>query len=255
VFNRITENWRWSHYWFGKTGIDDVYAGGKAITALIFWNKSESQPIRGLCSPELALCVAYSGIYLDPAERRMSMGSAGSLQQAFESFITSGLRDSTHIAPVDRLSPADFQTEQKSVTLPALGPPSSITNRVMPEGVARNAEKVKRVFRCWGVEAETRPQGCTGTLVFAFYGENDPYWFVLRACSTACEFRGEAVEMLRRGDRGWEVTSAGFVNGAQEVERLKQQIKSRNVAASSLASPRSHLAGVGTVQSVAIAPR
>jgi hypothetical protein len=80
VFNRITENRRWSHYWFGKTGIDDVYAGGKAITALIFWNKSESQPIRGLCSPELALCVAYSGIYLDPAERRMSKGSAGSLR-------------------------------------------------------------------------------------------------------------------------------------------------------------------------------
>ncbi len=45
------------------------------------------------------------------------------------------------------------------------------------------------------------------------YGEKDPRWFVLRSCSTACEFKGEAVEMLRRGDRGWEVTSAGLVNG------------------------------------------
>jgi hypothetical protein len=26
VFDRIVENWRWSHYWFGKTGLDDVYA-------------------------------------------------------------------------------------------------------------------------------------------------------------------------------------------------------------------------------------
>src|ERR1700680_2775768 len=71
VFGRIVENLRWSHYWFGKTGIDDVYVEGKRISALIFWNKSESQPIRGLCSSEISLCVAYSGIYLDPAERRM----------------------------------------------------------------------------------------------------------------------------------------------------------------------------------------
>jgi hypothetical protein len=27
--------------------------------------------------------------------------------------------------------------------------------------------------------------------------------------------------MLRRGDHGWEVTSAGFVGGSQQVERLK----------------------------------
>ena len=75
VLERIAENWRWSHYWSGKTGIDDVYAEGKKISALVFWNESQSQPIRGLCSSELSLCVAYSGVYLDPAERRIPMAA------------------------------------------------------------------------------------------------------------------------------------------------------------------------------------
>jgi hypothetical protein len=225
VFNRITENWRWSHYWFGKTGIDDAYVEGQRITALIFWNKSGSQPIRGLCSSDLALCIAYSGVYLDPAARRMPIGTNVDVQQAFASFISSGLRDSSHILAVEGVSPADFEAVQRVVTLPVLEPPTSTTTRVTPAGASREAERIKRVFTCWGVEAETRPQGCTGNLVFAYYGENDPYWFVLRSCSTACEFKGESVEMLRRGDRGWEITSAGFVDSPKEVERLKQQIE------------------------------
>lgn len=226
VFDRLVENWRWSHYWFGKTGLDDVYVEGKKITALMFWNKSESQPIRGLCSSELSLCIAYSGVYLDPAERRMSIAPGATPQQAFSSFVSSGLSDSSHMLAVEGLNVTDFQVEQKSITLPILEPPSSITRRAVPEEAAREAERVKRTFSCWGVEAKTRPRGCTGGLVFAFYGDADPYWFVLRSCSTACEFKGESVEMLRRGDRGWDVTIGGFINSPkEEVERLKQQIE------------------------------
>ena len=143
--------------------------------ALIFWNKSKSQPIAGW-PPDLSTCVAYSGVYLDAVERRMPIAPNVASQQ--------------------------------------------------PKAASREAEKVKRRFGCWGVEAETRPQGCTGNLVFAYYGESDPYWFVLRSCSTACKFKGESVETLRRGDRGWDVTVGGFINNPkEEIERLKRQIE------------------------------
>jgi len=75
------------------------------------------------------------------------------------------------------------------------------------------------------MKAEAKPNGCSGSLVFAYYGPEDPDWFVLRSCSTACEFKGEAVEMLQRGDREWELTSAGFVENPSDVERLKRQIE------------------------------
>lgn len=226
VFSRISENWRWSHYWFGKTGIDDVYAAGKKVSVLIFWNNNGIQPVRGLCSSDLSLCVAYSGVYLDPAQRRMPIGQNVDTQQGFATFVSSGFWDASHIGAVDGLSLADFQVQQKSVTLPVLEPPTSITTRATPAGAFREAEKIKRLFSCWGVKAETHPRGCTGALVFAYYGENDRYWFVLRACSMACEFKGESVEMLSRGDREWEVTSGGFMGGPRaEVERMKQQIE------------------------------
>ena len=63
-------------------------------------------------------------------------------------------------------------------------------------------------------------------MVFAHHGENDPYWFVLRSCSSACEFKGESVEMLRRGDHGWDGTVGGLINNPkEEIERLKRQIE------------------------------
>jgi hypothetical protein len=103
VSDRIVENWRWTRFWFGKTGIDD-YAAGRRVSALAFWNSDNSRPLRGLRSSELGVC--------------------------------------------------------------------------------------------------------------------------LRSCSKACESAGETVEMLRRGDHRWEVTSAGFIDGPKaEVERLKQQIE------------------------------
>ncbi len=226
VFERIVENWRWSHYWFGKTGLDDAYVPGKKISALIFWNRSEDQPIRGLCSSELGRCVAYAGIYLDPHERQVPLALGTSLQQAFASWVNGGLRDPSFLVGVQGFAAADFQSETKSLTLPAWEPPSSITQRTFREEARRQAEKIRRTFGCWGVEADTRPQECGGSLVFAFYGDNDPYWFVLRSCATACEFKGESVEMLRRGDHGWDVTVGGFINSPkEEVERLKQQIE------------------------------
>ena len=226
AFDRIIENWRWSHYWFGKTGIDDVYVEGKKISALIFWNKNDGQPIRGLCSTDLSLCAAYSGVYLDPLERRMQMAANVTARQAFESFIKSGLGDSSHILAVKGLRPADFQIEEKSVTLPTWEMPAPIANHKIPADAASEAARVKRLLGCSGGATETRPRGCGGTLVFAFYGAADPYWFVLRSCSTACEFGGDAIEELTRGDHGWEVTSGGFINTPKtEVERLKQQIQ------------------------------
>lgn len=224
--DRIVENLRWTYYWFGKTGIEHVYAEGKTISALVFWHKNDSPPISGLCSTDISICVAYSGVYLDPAERQMPIGQSVTSQQAFAAFISSGLRDASHRLAVEGLSPNDFQIEQRSITLPVLEPPSSIVTRVVPEEATREAEKVRRLFGCWGVEAETRPRGCMGSLVFAYYGARDPYWFVLRACAMTCEFKGESVEMLRRGDHGWEVTSGGFIGSPKaEVDRLKQQIE------------------------------
>lgn len=228
VYNRIVENWRWSHYWFGKTGIDDVYVEGKKISALIFWTRNDSQPISGLCSADLFLCVAYSGVYLDPLERRMQMAPNVTTQQAFESFVKSGLGDSSHILAVRGLHPADFQIEEKSITLPAWALPASISGRRTPAEAASESARLKRLLGCGGAAIETGPPGCSGALVlvFAYYGATDPYWFVLRSCATACEFGGDAIQELTRGDRGWEVTSGGFINTPKaEVERLKQQIQ------------------------------
>src|SRR5690242_18551835 len=87
VFDRIVENWRWSRFWSGTTGIDDVYIEGKKFAALVFWTKNDSRPIRGLCSTELLACVAYSGVYLDPRARRMPITSNATPEQAFTSFV------------------------------------------------------------------------------------------------------------------------------------------------------------------------
>ena len=225
VYDRIVENWRWSHYWFGKTGIDDVYVEGKKISALIFWNKNDSQPIRGLCSTDLSLCVAYSGVYLDPLERRIQMARGATAPQAFESFVKSGLGDSSHILAVGGLRPADFQFEEKSVTLPAWDLPASILQKRVPAEATRESARLKRLYGCESSESKSRSRACGGTLVFAFYGPADPYWFMLWTCPSGCGSDGDAIQELTRGDRGWEVTSGGAINSPKaEVERLKQRI-------------------------------
>jgi len=81
------------------------------------------------------------------------------------------------------------------------------------------------VFGCWGAKSKARPPRCTGGFLFAYYGEADPYWLVLRSCSATCEFKGDAVEMLRRGDHDWEATSAGYVDRGDDIKRLKMLIE------------------------------
>jgi hypothetical protein len=226
VVDRIVETWRWSHYWFGKTGIDGSYAAGRKVSALVFWNDNENRPMRGLCSSELGACLVYSGAYLDPAPRRMEIAPNVSARQAFMAFVTDGFRDSSHILAIEGMRAADFQSQETSIILPTLEAPTAISHRDVPAEARTEAEKVKQVFRCSDAQNETPTEGCSGSLVFAFYGPEDPYWFVVRSCSEACEFKGESVEMLRRGDHGWEVTSAGFIDRPKaEVERLKQQIE------------------------------
>lgn len=226
VIDRITETWRWSNYWFGKTGIEVPYATGQTVSALVFWNGNEIQPLRGLCSSELGACMVYAGVYLDPAPRRMKIAPGVGLRQAFMTFIGDGFRDSSHILAIKDMTAADFQIQEKSVILPALEAPSAILRREIPADAQTEAEKVKQVFRCADPQNKAPADGCSGSLAFAYYSADDPYWFVLRSCSEACEFKGESVETLRRGDHGWEVTSAGFIDSPKaEVERLKQQIE------------------------------
>jgi hypothetical protein len=225
VYGRIVENWRWTHYWFGKTGIDDVYSEGKRITAVIFWSEGHGQPIRGLCSVDISLCVAYSGVHLDPKARRTQIPANVTAREAFFSFVKSGLSDPTHLLSTGGLRVEDFQFEEQSVSLPILTPPTAIARHEVQPEANDEAARVKRAFRCTG-SADAAPGTCSGGLVFAYYGSADPYWFVLRSCSSACEFRGEAVEELTRGDRHWTNTIGGFINQPRaEVERLKEQIE------------------------------
>jgi hypothetical protein len=227
AFDRLVEGWRWSRYWFGSSGIDDVYTPGKNITALLFWTKKDRRPKTGMCSSDLSLCIAYSGPYLSPHVERTQIDSKTPLRQAFASFVNNGFDgDESYMSANDRLHPADFASEEKTVTLPALDPPSSVVTRAVPDEASREAQRLKRLLGCGPLDAGNSPSSCSGTLVFAFYGTADPYWFVWRTCSTACQFGGDAIEELTRGDAGWEVTSGGFVNTPKaEVERLKEQVQ------------------------------
>src|ERR1700688_3753341 len=87
AFGRLVENWRWSRYWFGSSGIDDVYKPGTKIAALLFWTKKDRRPKTGLCSFDLSLCVAYSGPYLNPHTERIQIRPGESLQETFKSFV------------------------------------------------------------------------------------------------------------------------------------------------------------------------
>jgi hypothetical protein len=227
VFGRLVEGWRWSRYWFGSTGIDDVYTAGKNIEALVFWTKKDRRPKSGLCSSDLSLCIAYSGPYLSPHVERSHIDPKTPIKQAFISFVTNGFGgDESYMNASGQLHPTDFDSEEIAVTLPAVDAPASILTRTVPQGASQEAQRLKRLLGCAPLDAENHLDSCTGTLVFAFYGPTDPYWFVSRTCSTACPFGGDAIQELTRGDTGWEIRSAGFVNTPRaEVERLKAQVQ------------------------------
>jgi hypothetical protein len=226
VITTLTENWRWSRYWFGEIGIDDVYVEGKKIAAVVFWNDSLTQPVIGICSLDLLLCVAHSSIYLDPSSRRMSITSNITAQQAFQSFAANGFRDSSHSLRIADVGPSDFHLEEQSLTLPVLTPPSSIINRQVAPEALQEAKRIAPLIACARNSAVRQDVGCSGRLVFGYYGSRDPYWFVLRECSSSCAFKGETILELRRGDRGWEVSSGGVIDRPKsEVDRLKTQIQ------------------------------
>jgi len=86
IFDSITDNWRWSHYWFGRSAVDDVYVEGKNVTAALFWTKTGKPPIKGVCSAGLALCAAYVGEQLDPRERLIRISPTADPRDAFASW-------------------------------------------------------------------------------------------------------------------------------------------------------------------------
>jgi len=225
VFDRLAENWRWSRYWFGKTGIEDVYSEGKRVSVLMFWTKGTRRSKSGFCSTELSLCVALTGPYLDPSPERMHVDKSIDLIDAFRLFVQSDFGGAeSYLSSAERLSAIDFETNETFVTLPPLTPPASVLQKVVPLEALEEADRLKQLLGCGGRGRGAPALPCSGTLVFAFYGPADPYWFVLRTCSDACQFRGSTVQELTRGDRGWEITSRGYVSGS-DVEHLKQQIE------------------------------
>ena len=136
------QNWRWSHYWFGATGIDDVYVEHQRINALVFWSKQSADEIRGICSTELTICVAYIGRYFDPKERRMSIDSSVGTSAAFIDFVKSGFRDASHPLNIPGLHIEDFSSQMISMTLPDLGPPDSIAKRNIPQQAFAEAQTI-----------------------------------------------------------------------------------------------------------------
>ncbi len=266
IIDHLAENLRYCRYWFGTTDIDDVYEEGKQISALIFWTRTGRPSRVGFCSTDLSRCIATSGARLSPEITQKPIDRDLTPRAAFESFVNSGIDGNTlklfpriepRPAPIEptpapiapptgnadltipaiprgygfplpeRLKLADFEFEEKSITMPPLGLPNSISRRVIPGEAPREAKRLRREFVCWEVDNK-RPPGCTGSLAFAYYNEADPYWFVLRTCSPACpsRFRGESIQFLTRRVWGWAVTSGGHMNSPKdEVARFKQKIE------------------------------
>ena len=262
VFDQIMENLRYSRYWYGTPSIGDGYAEGKQVSALIFWTKKDRRSKIGLCFSNLRSCFATRGDQIVPEMEQMSIGRSLTAKEAFESFVENGLDANTikilpqivqpplaKAPPVGssnttvpkvpstsvgqpfsfpkRLSLADFEYVETTITLPALGLPASISHREIPKEAAGEAKRIKQYYTCW-YSNSVRPPGCTGSLVFAYYQEMELNWFVLRTCSSACPsgFQGDSIQLLRRGDGGWEASGGGGLNSPkEEVARLKQKIE------------------------------
>jgi hypothetical protein len=225
VIEQVFENWHWTRFWFGRTGVEGHYEVGKRISALVFWETSKPYNLKGLCSTELSRCVAYAGRYLAPYELGISIESNSTATDAFRNWVNHGFSDGRQLVGFPDLTMEDFKLQVQTITLPLLVPPPSVLNRTEPPEAFREAERIRKLFGCTDQTLPARLGRCTGSLVFAYYGERDPYWFVLRSCSANCKFKGESVEMLTRGDNGWEVTSGGLLRGRKsEIERFKTQI-------------------------------
>lgn len=261
VFDHVLENLRYSRYWYETPDIGDGYVEGKQISALIFWTK-EARPSKvGFCSPDLERCFATWAGQIRQEMEQMRIDRSLSAKAAFESFVEDGIdantikiapqviQPSSDKVPPDgssnpsiptisststgqdfplprRLNLTDFEFVEKTITLPHLGLPASISRREIPKEAEGEAKRIKQSYTCW-YEGK-RPQGCTGTLVFAYYNESDSTWPVLRTCSSSClpVFRGDSIQILRRGMDGWEAYGGGGINSPKdEVARLKQKIE------------------------------
>lgn len=261
VFDHVIENLRYSRYWHEAPDIGDGYEEGKQISALIFWTKADRQSKVGLCSPDLERCFATWGDQIRPEMEQMLIDRSLTAKAAFESFVEDGIDvnaikivpqiiqpppgtvpptaklnpsvpgissvlDVQSLPKPKRLSLTDFEFVEKTITLPPLGLPTSISSRAVPKEAASEAKKVKQNYTCWG--EGKRPRGCTGAVVFAYYHESDSTWPVLRTCSSSCPpmFQGESIQFLRRGSWGWEAYGGGQTSSPkEEVIRLKQKIK------------------------------
>lgn len=261
VFDHVVENLRYCLYWYGTPDIGDGYVEGKQITALIFWTKEGRQSKVGFCAPNLGRCFATWGTHIVPDMEQMPIDRNLTPQVAFESFVEDGFdanaikivpqviqppsvkasptenpNPSIPVIPSDpagqpfpfpnRLNLNDYEFVEKIFILPPLGLPASILRRVVPKEAASEAKRVKQGYNCW--YEGSKPSGCTGTLVFAYYNESDMTWPVLRTCSSACPpmFQGDSIQFLRRGMDGWEAYGGGGINSPkEEVARLKQKVE------------------------------
>jgi hypothetical protein len=226
VFDQYVESVRWSRYWFRNTQENDAYVEGKQIFALIFWTKTSSRPKRGLCSPDLSLCIANGSSSDWRGFAKASVDPSLAPQLAFESFARRNYGDGDAWFPP--LNPDDFEFTEKSITLPSLGLPSAILHRIAPEEGRREANRLWQDSKknlCWDIGTQ-RPLGCTGTVVYAYYNEADPSWYTLRTCSPACqpEFRGDSIQALSRREWGWTATAGGFTNTPADIEWFKPRI-------------------------------
>lgn len=232
VFDQYVERVRWFRYWQGTTHphyenenhFEDAYVEGKQISALFFWTKTSNRPKWGLCSSELSVCIAnwspganargFAHVLIDP---RLTP------QLAFASFAKANYGDGGLWFPP--LSPADFEFKEESITLPPLGLPSSILHRVVPEEAPRAVEEIRQGYVRW----TPLPPGCRCTLVFAYYSEAEPDWYVFRTCSAACpsELRGDSIQSLSRFglEQGWTATAGGFFKNPEAVEWYKPRIE------------------------------
>lgn len=228
ILNQYIEKVRKSRYWLQRSQEDDSYIEGRTVSALYFWSNNTARLKAGLCVPELNLCIAN---FSDPEARSIAeikITQELSLQNAFLSFAKANYGDGDAWFP--SLNLADFVFEEKIITLPHLGLPASIINQTVPQTGLQEAERLWQESKnslCWSV-GKTRPSGCTGKVIYAYYDEDDSRWYTLRTCSSECdpEYRGDSVQILFRGERGeWISTVGGYTNSLKDIDWYKSRIE------------------------------
>src|SRR5262249_26610706 len=125
VIDHLAETLSYSRYWFGNSGIDDVYVEGKQISALIFWTKTGRKSRIGFCSSDLSCCVSTSGDRLSPVITRMPIDRDITSKAAFESFMNKGIDGNTLKLPTPHFEPRPEPVD--STPTPIAPPPGNAT--------------------------------------------------------------------------------------------------------------------------------